>query len=430
MLTSGAFSETVWAFAMAAIPLGVVVAVVRHQMLDIELVLNRTIAYGLLTALVVLIYVGAVSMLGEVAAKKVGIAAVALVALFFAAARDRLQRVVDRALFGHRRDPYAVVARLGRRVDEARGPLEALEQMAVELRTALRLPYVGIFPVAAELPAVESGSEIADATEVPITVHGERVGLLRVGRRHHGERLRPEEQSVLHDTARSAGALIQAGALVADLRASRERIVAAREEERRRLRHDLHDGVGPQLAGLALQLDSLARRLGDDSEHAERVQLLRDRLRATVVEVRQVVDNLRPPALDDVGLVEAVRQQVAAYAVVGSGNAARSLVEVRSDALPELPAAVEVAAYRIVTEAVANAVRHGRPSQCDVELRTTGPLLEITVTDDGSGIPSDARPGVGLASMRERAAEVGGHLDMETGPAGTTVTARLPLEIT
>jgi signal transduction histidine kinase len=308
--------------------------------------------------------------------------------------------------------------------------VDALEQLAVELRTALRLPYVAVVPNATELPPVESGRPVAGTNDLTITVHGEPVGVLRVGRRHHGERVRADEQSVLNETARRAGALIQAAALVADLRASRERIVAAREEERRRLRHDLHDGVGPQLAGLALQLDALARRLGDDGENAARVQLLRDRLRDTVVEVRQVVDNLRPPALDDVGLVEAIRQQVAAYAVVGSNNGARPLVDVRSDALPELPAAVEVAAYRIVTEAVANAVRHGHPSHCEVVLTTTDGRLDITVSDDGSGVGDDATPGVGLGSMRERAAEVGGSFDLRTGPSGTTVIARLPCERT
>jgi signal transduction histidine kinase len=253
---------------------------------------------------------------------------------------------------------------------------------------------------------------------------------LRVGRRHHGERLRAEEQSVLNETARRAGALIQAAGLVADLQASRERIVAAREEERRRLRHDLHDGVGPQLAGLALQLDALARRLGNDGDNAARVQMLRDRLRDTVVEVRQVVDNLRPPALDDVGLVEAIRQQVAAYAVVGSNNDVRPLVSVRADLLPELPAAVEVAAYRIVTEAVANAVRHGQPAHCEVVLTAADGRLDITVSDDGTGVGDGATPGVGLASMRERAAEVGGSFDLQTGPAGTTVIACLPCERT
>ena len=422
MVTKGVSSEVVWSFAMAAIPVGVVVAVMRHQMFDIELVLNRTIAYALLTGFVVIAYVATVSALGEVAAKKVGIAA----------ARDRVQRVVDRALFGDRRDPYAVVSRLGRRVDAATGPLDALEQMAVELRTALRLPYVAVLPDASGLPPVVSGTAVAGSTDIAITVHGERLGTLRVGRRHQSERLRADEESVLHDTARRAGALLQAAALVADLRASRERIVAAREEERRRLRHDLHDGVGPQLAGLALQLDSLARRLGDNSDNAERVQMLRDRLRDTVVEVRRVVDNLRPPALDDVGLVEAVRQQVAAYAVVGAGGAATTgaLVDVMSDALPQLPAAVEVAAYRIVTESVANAVRHGRPTHCGVTFSAADGSLTLRIVDDGTGIAPDATPGVGLASMRERAAEVGGTLNVESGSTGTTITACLPLELT
>jgi signal transduction histidine kinase len=157
---------------------------------------------------------------------------------------------------------------------------------------------------------------------------------------------------------------------------------------------------------------------------------LRDRLRDTVVEVRRVVDNLRPPALDDVGLVEAVRQQVSAYAVVSAGNGAAPLVHVSSDPLPKLTAAVEVAAYRIITESVANAIRHGRPSHCEVTIATVGGALRLTVADNGSGITADTPPGVGLASMRERAAEVGGTLVIETGDAGTTITACLPVEST
>ena len=430
MVSHGAVSEPIWALAMAAIPVGVLIAVVRHQLLDIEVVLNRTIAYALLTGVVVIGYIGVVSALGEVAAKKAGVVAVAVVALLIAAARDRMQRAVDHALFGERRDPYAVVDRLGQRVEAAAGPVDALEQLAGELRAALRLPSVAIVPDDESLRRVTSGTPTAGTVDVPITVHGTQIGVLRVGHRHHGERLLPQEQSVLLDTARRAGALLQAASLVADLRASRDRIVSAREEERRRLRHDLHDGVGPQLAGLALQLDNLSRRLSGDEEAAARVQVLRDRLRDTVVEVRRVVDNLRPPALDDVGLVEAVRQQVAAYAAVPAGGTSGvPLVDVVADPLPELPAAVEVAAYRIVTESVANAVRHGRPSHCEVLLATDDTTLLITVADNGDGIGDDAEPGVGLASMRERASEVGGTLSVATSPSGTTITARLPLEL-
>jgi len=441
----GHASEALWAAAMAAIPTGVVIAVMRHRLLDIELVLNRTIAYALLTGVVVIGYVIAVSALGDIAAKKIGIAAVAVVALLVAAARDRVQRVVDHALYGARRDPYAVVDRLGQRVDAARGPLDAVEQMAVELRTALRLPYVAVIPDGNTLPPVETGAAVAETTDLPITVHGAPLGMLRVGRRYQGERFRGDEDSILADAARRAGALLQAAALVADLEASRERIVTAREEERRRLRHDLHDGVGPQLAGLALQLDSLARRLAGDDDNAARVSQLRDRLRDTVVEVRRVVDNLRPPALDDVGLVEAVRQQVAAYSFATScsdSHTTRSggpivgtkfggvVVDVAADPLPALPAAVEVAAYRIITESVTNAVRHGRPSHCDVTITTSGQALVLTVADNGQGIASDATPGVGLASMRERAAEIGGTLAIDSTTDGTTITARLPLELT
>jgi signal transduction histidine kinase len=427
----GTANEVVWGVAMAAIPAGVVIAVVRHRMLDIELVLNRAVAYVVLTGVVVVVYVATVSVLGEVAANKVGITAVAIVALLVASARDRVQRVVDKALYGDRHNPYSVVDRLGQRVDAATGPVDALEQMAVELRDALRLPSVAILPESGQLAPVEAGTPVAGTVDVPIAVHGMPIGQLRVGLRHRGERLRAEEQSVLNDVARRAGALLQAAALVADLRASRDGIVAAREEERRRLRHDLHDGVGPQLAGLALQLDSLARRLAHDPETAGRVEVLRTRLRDTVGEVRRVVDDLRPPALDDVGLVEAVRQQVSAYAVVAAGGDAVPLVDVvDSGRLPALPAAVEVAAYRVVTEAVANAVRHGRPSQCTVSFGTTERDLVLTVTDNGTGISPDAVPGLGLTSMADRAAEVGGRFAVDTSAAGTTVTAYLPLELT
>jgi signal transduction histidine kinase len=218
---------------------------------------------------------------------------------------------------------------------------------------------------------------------------------------------------------------VQAAVLVADLQHSRERLVAAREEERRRLRRDLHDGVGPELAGMALQLDSLASRVRDDPTLVERVRLLRDRMRGTVVEVRRVVDDLRPPALDELGLAGALREHLAVYSSAPDGAS----VELSADGLPEgLPAAVEVAAYRIVAEAVANAMRHGHAAHCAVRLSLHDGGVGVEVTDDGSGIAADARPGVGLQSIDDRATEIGGSLEVSSGPSGTTVRAWLPLE--
>jgi signal transduction histidine kinase len=416
------WNEAVWALGVVAIPAGVLVAVVRHQLLDIEVVLNRAVVSVLLTGVVLLGYVVAVVGVGEAAGQRVGIVAVAVLALLVASARGRVQGLVDRGLYGHRRDPYAVVSRVGRRLDVATGPRDALASLVDELCGVLRLPYAAVVPADPELPAVESGRAVAEVESVPVSVLGERVAVLTVGHRHRGERFRAEERSALEDVARRAGGLVQATALVADLQRSRERIVTAREEERRRLRHDLHDGVGPQLAGMALQLDSLAARLGDDPALAARAEKLRDRMRATVVEVRRVVDDLRPPALDELGLVEALRQQVSLYVLDGGG------VEVLVDGpLPALPAAVEVAAYRVAGEAVANAVRHSGCRRCTLRIGVESGLLAVEVADDGSGIAPDALPHVGLQSMRERAAEIGGRLDVSTGDGGTTVRAWFPL---
>jgi signal transduction histidine kinase len=262
---------------------------------------------------------------------------------------------------------------------------------------------------------------------------GREVGRLSVTHRYPGERWHRSERAALDDTARRAAALVWAAGLVADPQAGRERIVAGREEERRRLRHDLHDGVGPELAGMALQLERLAGRISGDPEMAALAGRLRDQMRRTVAAVRRAVDDLRPPALDELGLVEALREHVAAYrlpvaaaAVGGPATAARVTVE--AEVLPALRAAVEVAAYRIAAEAVANAVRHAGASTSTVTLGLSGDDLLVEISDDGRGVPADAVPGVGSASMRERAAELGGTLDVTTAPGGgTTVRARLPL---
>jgi signal transduction histidine kinase len=420
------WSEAVWTLGVAAIPAAVVIAVLRHRLLDIEVVLNRTLVSVLLGAVVVAAYLFVVLGVGQAAGQRIGIAAVAVLALLAAAARGRVQTWVDRALFGHRRDPYAVVSRIGRSTDLATGPREALTSLVEELRAALRLPYAAVVPADDDVPAVESGRVVAGTEDIPVLALGERVGVLTVGTRHRGDRFRPQEESALADVARRAGALVQAAGLITDLQHSRERIVTGREEERRRLRRDLHDGVGPQLAGMALLLDSLAGRVDGDDELARRVTLLRGRMRDTVAEVRRIVDDLRPAALDQLGLVAALREQLAP---VPAGAAEGPRVEIRPGNLPAaLPAAVEVAAYRVVSEAVTNALRHAQCSVCTVDLGAADGGLLLEVRDDGAGIAPDAVPHVGLESMRERAVEVGGRLEIDTGAHGTTVRAWLPLE--
>jgi signal transduction histidine kinase len=420
--------EALWAIGMAAIPAGIVIAILRHQLLDIEVVLNRAVAYALLTGLLLVCYLAAIAGVGQVGGQRVGLAAVAVLALLAAAARARVQQGVDRLLFGYRRDPYAVVDRVGQRLDLASGPIDALQQIASELRTALRLPSVAVLPDDPRLATVATGRAVAGTRDLPVVVEGQRVALLRIGLRHRTERLRPEEQSVLADVSRRIGALVQAAGLIQDLQRSRESLVSAREEERRRLRHDLHDGLGPQLAGMALQLDSLIGQLDGQRAAAERARVLRDRMRQAVAEVRRVVDNLRPPAIDELGLLEALRQHLTVYALAPAGETGITVGVAADGPLPALPAAVEVAAYWISAEAVANAVRHSRATACTVGISAAPDGLVVAITDNGTGIDPRAVPGVGLQSMRDRAGELGGKLTVDTGPAGTTIRGWLPLQ--
>jgi signal transduction histidine kinase len=212
---------------------------------------------------------------------------------------------------------------------------------------------------------------------------------------------------------------------------SRGRIVAAREAERRRLRRDLHDGLGPTLAAIGLKLDLARERAAADAPDgadaaglAPLLDEIRTDVRSVISDVRRLARELRPPTLDSLGLAGAIGQQAVA---LGAGSGPSIVVEV-ADGLPALPAAVEVVAYRIATEAMANAVRHAGAASCVVRLSSDRDGLVVEISDDGRGIDPGAGSGVGLRSMDERASEVGGEVDLLARPGGgTIVRARLPL---
>jgi len=196
--------------------------------------------------------------------------------------------------------------------------------------------------------------------------------------------------------------------------------VTAREEERRRIRRDLHDGLGPAMAGVVFQLETVKLSLDSRPEQArETLTAISGQVQDIVADVRRLVHELRPPALDDRGLVGALGQLVESLPVP---------VTIHADDLAGLPAAVEVAAYRIVAESLTNVVRHARAHGVRVTLRRTMQVLEVEVADDGIGVAEDVQAGVGLLSVRERAAELGGHAEVScpTG-GGTVVRAVLPV---
>ena len=339
----------------------------------------------------------------------------------------RLQRSVNRLMYGERDDPYAVISRLGRSLEAALAPDTVLPTLVATIAQALKLPYAAILLKGGEgfRTAVAYGSPRGEPETLPLVYQREEIGRLELSPRAPGEAFSDADRSLLEDLARQAEVAVHAVRLTSDLQHSRERLVTTREEERRRLRRDLHDGLGAQLAGLNVQAGALLRLIPRDTDAAEEVVVeLREELRSAISDIRRLVYDLRPPALDDLGLLEALRRLAERY---GSEDEQLSvLVEVPED-LPSLPAAVEVAVYRITQEALTNVARHARARNCVVRLAVDEDVA-LEIIDDGVGIPAERSAGVGLSSMRERASELGGSRIVERAPeGGTRVLVRLHL---
>lgn len=422
--------------AMLPLPAGCLLAAWRHRLWDVDLVINRSMVYASLTAAVVAVYVAVVGVLGGLAGSRTGapIVATALVAVLAQPLHLRLQRAVNRMVHGDVRDPYTALAGLGSQLEAARDPAAVGEQVLPEVVSAvaraLRVPYAALelrdgSVVSRGTPSTGSTGSTASTVRVPLTYAGDQVGDLVVAERSGG--FARSERRMLDHLSRQAAVAVHGLLLGRDLQRSRELLVSAREEERRRVHRELHDGVGPTLASAALQVET-ARALVERDPDGAAVILDRaaQRLRGAVDDVRAVVHGLRPQPLDDLGLAGALTELGARFA--GPGRTVTTEV----DPLPETSAAVDVAAYLVAAEALTNSVRHGSPRRVEVRLATADGGLVLRVADDGPGVPAQARPGMGLRSMKERAEELGGRL--ATGPGlggrGTTVELWLPMEAT
>jgi len=424
------------------IAVAAMIAILRYRLYDIDLIINRTLVYTALTAGVVALYglvVGGLGVLFQAESNYFfSLLATGLAAMLVLPMRDRLQRLVNRLMYGERDEPYAVLAGLSRRLEGALPPEATLPAVVETVAQALKLPYVAIalkqegdFNIAASF-----GLAGNDWIQLPLIYQGETVGQLRLSTRSPNEPFTPGEQRLLRDIARHIGVTAHTVLLTEDLRRladdlqrSREELVKSREEERRRLRRDLHDDLGPQLASLKLNLDVARNLVSRDPNAAEALLLdLRSQSQSAIADIRRLVFDLRPPALDELGLVGAIQEYTRQIA---SQDGTQPGLRIRLNSpkdLPPLPAAVEVAAYRITLEALANFVRHSQGSNCQVTIMKASNELQVEVCDDGLGLPQEVQPGVGLSSMRERAAELGGACVIETLPGGgTRVLARLPL---
>jgi signal transduction histidine kinase len=401
-------------------------AVLRYRVYGIDLVLNRALVYALLTGIVAAVYgatVGGAALVAGNAGGASTLLAAILAAFALAPARQVVEQLVNRFLYGQRDEPYAVVSRVAAQLEGAASADQLLPRLLDAVVQALGLPFAAI-----ELHGREAGSSRRFQRGVPgsaidrfpLVHQGQQIGALATGRRPGQTGLRADEQELLRNLARQAAVAAANLNLTEDLMRSRDRIVNAAEEERRRLRRDLHDGLGSVLTAAASRLDA-ARNLLERDRHRvdELLAESRSDLTNALDDVRRLVYALRPPALDRLGLLGAVREQASRAPVC---------VTLRAPAeLAALPAALEVAAYRIVSEALTNVARHAAASSCTVTIGQHEERLIIEVVDDGH-VPDTWSPGVGLVSLSERSVELGG--SCHAGPlpgGGWRVRADLPL---
>lgn len=419
----------------ALIPVAIGVAVVRHELFDIRFVLSRTLLYTATVATVVAAFAGIVTVLATVVSDRlspgVPTGAALAVAITFNPLRIRLQRLIDRAFYGSRSDPAGTARDVGEQLRQA----DELADVIDRARLALRLPWM----VLARLP---DGAELARAGDhppeparagahppgadaaVPLTYRGEPVGTLRLGLRRGETTLHESDRHTLELICTPLAIALHATALAEQVRQARTATIEAAATERVRLQRELHDGLGPVLTSIAFRADAAANVMRTDLDRADGlIGEVRTDLRAVIGDVRRIVYGLRPLELEDLGLVGALRQHIAA---IPAQTRRQLRVELAApDPMPALSPAVELAAYRIAVEGITNALRHSTGLSCRVAV-TAGDDLEVTVTDDGDA-PARWRPGVGLRSIDTRAEELGGTAHAAPGDGGWTVRARLPL---
>jgi signal transduction histidine kinase len=401
-------------------------AILKQKLLDLELVLNRALMYGALAFCMASIYVVIVGGLGTLLGARgntiLAVLATAVIAVAFHPLLQRLQRWANQIVYGKRDDPYQAISRLGLRLENALPTEEVLPTLVDTVASSLRLPYVALKLKDGKLHEGQSvvfGRANHCVHSFDLITHGEVVGTLEVSPTDANAGFPANELRLLEDLARRVAVGVQEVRLVKALQESRAALVLTREAERARIRRDLHDGLGPMLVGTTFNLEAAQNVIGHDPEKAQRlISSATDHLQSVIADVRKMIYGLRPQALE-VGLTNAITQQASQIPGIH--------FEVHTPDLPKLPDTLEVAIYRIVSEALNNIAKHAHASHVHFELQQHGHELRLEVRDDGIGLPVNPQAGIGLQSMRERAAELGGTLELERLERGTRIRARFPM---
>jgi signal transduction histidine kinase len=425
------------------VPVAAGAAILRHRLYDIDIVINKTVVYGLLAAFITAVYVGLVVGIGTLVGSRgnlfLSILATAIIAVGFQPVRERARRLANRLVYGKRATPYEVLSDFGERLASSYATEDVLPRLArvvgegvgatrsrIWLRVGRELRPVGEWPEgdrggsSVELPA--DGLPSFDGEDHPFEVRhqGELLGAVTVSMPPR-EALTPAGEKLLQDLAAHAGLILRNVRLIEELRASRQRIVAAQDQERRRLERNIHDGAQQQLVALAVNL-KLARTVS--AKDPDRAGEILDRLQT---EAQEAMENLRdlargiyPPLLADKGLAAALESQARKATVP---------VSVLPDGIGRYPQEAEAAAYFCVLEALQNVAKYAQASRVTVRLSHENGDLVFTVTDDGKGFdPETTRRGSGLQNMADRVEALGGAVDVASSPGrGTTVIGRIPV---
>lgn len=429
------FTLAVPVFSLA-FPICLTVAILRYRLFDIDLFISRTLVWILMTLLVIAAYIGIVFGIGsrfeQDRSNVLTLIALGLTAVLFQPMRAYVQRGINRLLYGDRDDPYQVVRKLAADLSDTVQPIEALRATVQTLTEALRLPYAAITLEPGASPVAAAGMPGMAEILIPLSYQSQSVGELIVSPRGGAREFDATDLRLLNDLTQQIGVVAHNVRLTNDLQLSRERIVTAREEERRRLRRDLHDGLGAQLAALTLHAGAMKATIRTDPDAAvAQATELQQELRTAIADIRRLVQGLRPASLDDLGLIGALQNRISTVNL-GEGTPEQQhrlfVTLVAPEPLGDLPAAVEVAIYHIVDEALTNVVRYANAARCDICIARDAAGIRLTIEDDGVGIPTDRISGVGLQSMRERASELGGTFAAEPRDlAGTRIVAELPM---
>lgn len=417
MLGVGAAALTA---ALLMLPAAIFV-LVRQPSWNLDLAVSRATVGALLTMVVIAAYVVLVWLGGRLLpddSESAGLLAVALLALAVMPIRTRLQRLVDRLVYGSASDAGELLDRLGEEFAAA-GERTVLEGLAERLRHSLRLSSVSVEAMDTDL-VVTVGTGDDQRVAVPLHSRGRQVGTLWLSP-PAGQRLDVRTRQLGQQISGLVASALDLALLNADLERARRRLVEVRQEERRLLRRELHDGLGPSLAGVSLGLAAIERSSALTDDDVVLLAQLQEELSTRAEDVRQMARVLVPPALEDGRLGEALDMLAQRF------RTEHFAVDVQADEPDSIDTVRQVAVYHVAAEAVLNAHRHAAARSCRIVLeRGAGDEVRLSVCDDGRGFAATAEPGVGLQSMRERAVELDGSFEVDISGPGTTVRVVLP----